>query len=248
MSEIASNRPGGDDESLGPARLVEQLRVLGQRTGAAARGYWLPLVLFGALIFASLPFYQRLHSVPAVARLSPGTATVHVIRTEVAAIGYYWQLALLAGVVLTALWYRWRGNRTGLRTPARGFLITGLVLSELVLLVPLLIGQSNSLAVSRLVHSTHQAGPLVIIAVLLWTLAWSERSRALAIITGGYFVAALVVTAFTNGGLTGGTTGAADISLNALRLLGAIPGLILVVAGAVTWLTARRATSDTGRD
>jgi len=137
--------------------------------------------------------------------------------TVVAALGYYWQVAIPVG-----------------------FLLTGLVLGELVLLVPLLVGQSSSLTLLRLMRDTHQAGPLAIIAALLWVLAWTERSPALAVIAAIYLVAALVVSHYTNGGLAGGTTGAADLSLTALRLLGLLPALILLAAGSGTWLTQRR--------
>lgn len=160
----------GDEEDATPAQLLDEMHALRDRTSIAGRGYWLPLLLFGALICGSLPFYERLGQ----QRLAPCRVTLnhachvpalvgHV--TVVAALGYYWQIAIPAGVVLTVLWYRWRANRVGLRIPARGFLITGLVLGELVLLVPLLAGQSSSL--TRLMHDTHQAGPLVIIAALL---------------------------------------------------------------------------------
>ena len=157
--------------------------------------------------------------------------------TVVTALGYYWQIAIPAGIVLTVLWYRWRGNRVGLRTPTRGFLVTGLVLSELVLLVPLLSSQSSAL--TRLMHDTHQAGPLVIIAGLLWVLTWAERSPALATVTAAYLAVALVVTQFDNGGVAGGTTGAADLTLTALRLLGLLPALILLAAGLGTWLSGQ---------
>ena len=128
MSEII-----GPDEGQGPAQLVEQLRLLSKRTSAAARAYWLPLILFGALICGSLPFYEKLGAQGASARFYRGGAVTatHLIKAEVTALGYYWQLALLAGVLLTAWWYRWRGRHSGLRTPARGFLVTGLAISEL---------------------------------------------------------------------------------------------------------------------
>ena len=246
MNEITRHVPAGDDDGLGPSQLAEHLRSLGKRTSAAARACWLPLILFGAIICGSLLFYEKLR-VPATAGFEiGGTATAHVVKTEVAGLGYYWQIAILIGVVLTALWYRWHGSRAGLRTPARGFLITGLVLGELILLIPLLLGQARSLAISRLVHNTHQAGPLVIIAVLLWTLAWAERSRTLAIITGCFLVVALITTGLTNGGLIGGSTGAATTTLAAARLLGAVPGLILLIAGAVMWLRARQLRGRSG--
>ena len=250
MSEIIRHGPAGDDEGSGPAQLVEQLRLLSKRTSAAARAYWLPLILFGALICGSLPFYEKLGAQGSSTRFYRGgdVTTAHLIKVEVTALGYYWQLALLAGVLLTAWWYRWRGRHSGLRTPARGFLVTGLVISELVLLVPLLIGQSGSLGVARLVHDTHQSGPLVIIAALLGTLAWAEHSRALAIITGVFLVVALVVCQFTNGGLAGGTTGVVLNHLATLRLIGSVPGLVLLAAGAATWLSTRRAATDTTQD
>jgi hypothetical protein len=254
VSETAEHTAAGDGEGLTPGQLIGEMNALRGRASAAARGYWLPLLLFGALICGSLPFYQRL------ARAQPGLAgptaaapcraivnhPCHVTVTAgvghitaVTALGYYWQIAIPAGVLLTVLWYRWRGNRVGLRTPARGFLITGLVLGEAVLLVPLLAGQSNSPTLHRLMHDTHQAGPLVIIAALLWVLAWAERSPALATIVAIYLATALVVTQFTNGGLAGGDTGAADLTMPQLRLLGLLPALVLLAAGAGTWLAQR---------
>jgi len=224
------------------------MHALRDRTSVAGRGYWLPLLLFGALICGSLPFFERLQQPrPGLAGpRAPGPCKAIVNHpchvpvgvghlTVVTALGYYWQIAIPAGVALTVLWYRWRGNRVGLRTPARGFLITGLVLGELVLLAPLLAGQSSSL--TRLLHDTHQAGPLVIIAALLWVLAWAGRSPALAIIVASYLAVALVVTQFNNGGLAGGTSGAADLTLTALRLLGLLPAVVLLAGGLGAWLS-----------
>ncbi len=238
----------GDEEDVAPARLLHEMHALRDRTSIAGRGYWLPLLLFGALICGSLPFYERLRPSQAnsAGLAEPGICTAVLNRpchmrtgaghvTVVAALGYYWQIAIPAAVVLIVLWYRWRGNQVGLRTPARGFLITGLVLGELILLGPLLAGQSGSL--TRLTHDTHQAGPLVIIAALLWVLAWAQRSAALAIIAAVYLAVALAITQFNNGGLAGGTTGAADLTLTALRLLGLLPALILLAAGSGVWLS-----------
>jgi hypothetical protein len=233
----------GDNEPLPPAQLLSQLQQLRSRTSHAARGSWLPLLLFGAIIAGSLAFYRRLYAPPAArfVRLCPVSHPCSHVITVVSSLGYYWQVAIPAGVIITVLWYRWRGNRTGLRTPALPFLIVGLVLAEFVLLIPLLAAQSDSPVQVNLLRDTHQAGPLVIIAVLLWVLAWAERSRALAFVTAGYFVAVLAVSPFTNGGLVGGTTGAVDLNLTGLRLVGLLPALILLVAGAVTWLTGYQA-------
>ncbi|HEY6480252.1 MAG TPA: hypothetical protein VIZ00_09490 [Streptosporangiaceae bacterium] len=242
---------GGDRDGLPPARLLEEMRAIGDRTSAQAHGYWLPLLVFGALVGGSLAFYERLPRprlvpagplVAAPCQAAAGHpchvaagAAVHL--TVVTALGFYWQLVIPAAVVLIVLWYHWQGQRVGLRTPARAFLITGLVLGELVLLGPLLAGQASSL--TGLVHDTHQAGAQVIIAVLLWVLAWAERSRLLAVIAAVYLAAALAVSPFDNSGVAGGTTGAADLSLTALRLLGLLPALILLAAGLGAWLARR---------
>jgi hypothetical protein len=240
----------GDQDRRGPGRLHDELRALGDQTSAAARGYWLPLVLFGALICGSLPLYERPGLRPRPAGLVPSGSCRAVVNqpchvsvgathlTIVTALGYYWQLAIPAGVVLTVLWYRWRADRVGLRTPASGFLITGLILAELVLLVPLVAGHSGSPALLRLMHDTHQAGPLVIVAALLWVLAWAERSSALAVSTAVYFVAVLVVSPFDNGGI-GGATGAPDLGLAELRMLGLLPALILLAAGSAAWVNQK---------
>ncbi|MGH3405909.1 MAG: hypothetical protein ACRDRJ_25940 [Streptosporangiaceae bacterium] len=250
MSEAAEHAGAADRD---PARLLAEMRAIGDRTSAAARGYWLPLLLFGLLICGSLPFYERLRASgthPAVAGL-PGTEicrplgaqSCHVVVTEtyatvVTALGYYWQLAIPAAVVLTVLWYRWHGRHTGLRQPTTVFLVAGLVLAELVLLVPLLIGTGPGVHGS-LVREVVHAGALVIIAAVLWVLAWTERSWMLAVIVAVFLVVALPVSHYDGGGLAGGTTGAANLSLGALRLLGLIPALILLAAGAGTWLAGR---------
>jgi hypothetical protein len=50
----------GGRDGLPPAQLLDEMRAIGDRTSAQARGYWLPLLLFGALVGGSLAFYERL--------------------------------------------------------------------------------------------------------------------------------------------------------------------------------------------
>jgi hypothetical protein len=239
----SSHRRGGEP---GPAQLLDQIRLIRERTSAAAHAYWLPLLLFGLVICGSLPFYQRLalvHASPPPSRLPsacvPGEPC-HVPagghdRVVVSALGWYWQIAVPVAVALGVLWYRWRANRTGLRTPARGFLLTGLVLGELVLLISLLVATQTPGVRNDILSDSHHVGGLLVIAAILWVLAWAERSRALAAITAVFIVVALPVAVVTGGGIGGGSTGAADISLAAMRLLGLIPALVLLVSGAAAW-------------
>ena len=49
---------------------------------------------------------------------------------------YYWLAALLAGLLLTLLWYRRNARRVGLQTPARSYVITVAVLTALTLVIP----------------------------------------------------------------------------------------------------------------
>ncbi len=254
MSTTAND---GTGEGPAPAQLLAEVQALRDRASAAAHAYWLPLLLFGALICGSLAFYLGLGPARPVFLTRPGRGlpcgpglgdlcgahvVVHVF--HIAALGYYWQLAIPAGVVLTVLWYRWRGNKVGLRTPALGFLITGLILSELVLLVPLLLSQSSSPGVQDVISAARKAGALVIIAALLWVLAWTERSRVLAAVTAVYFVVVLVVAPFTGGGIEGGSTGTPDLPLASLRLIGLIPALVLLGAGLAALLVQRRRLSE----
>jgi hypothetical protein len=260
----------GHGDSAEAARLLSDVNSLRTRTGAAAHAYWLPLLLFGALIAGSVPFYTTLRSVVppnlrrALARavnkavgqlvpcptaqpchvkagaLPPG-ATGHLTITVITTLGYYWQFGIPVVVVLTVAWYRWRGNRVGLRTPTTAFLIVGIVLAELVLLASLLAGQNGSSGLlTPLVH--HEAAP-VIVAAVLGVLAWTERSRALAVIVAVFLIVALPIGHYDGGGLAG-SAGAAALSLGTLRLLGLIPALVLLVAGVVAgvrqgWAGAR---------
>ena len=79
------------------------------------------------------------------------------------------------------------------------------------------------------------------IAAVLWVLAWAERSKGLAFIVAAFLVVALPVSYSIGGGIAGGTTGAADLSLTWMRLLGLAPALILLVAGAGAGLRQRAA-------
>ncbi len=245
-SEPASPGPGPREQAA--AQLLADMRAIQDRTRVLARAYWLPLMLFGLVICGSLPFYKRLTAlqpVPAPHQLpsscAPGQPcrfpTVAHYRIVVTALGWYWQVAIPVAVVLTVLWYRWRASRVGLRTPARGFLITGLVLGELVLLVSLLTTVLESSQPNHVVNDTRHVGPVLVIAAVLWVLAWAERSRTLAVIVAVYFAVALPVAIVVGGGIAGGSTGAAELSLTTMRLLGLIPALILLVAGVSVWIS-----------
>jgi hypothetical protein len=207
-------------------------------------------VLFGLLTCASVPFYFR--NVPFVDEFYRSRrAGFAFLRSEYlggfgfitgAGIAYYWLAAILVGLAATAVWYRLRGNRVGLRTPSRGFIITGLMLVVLALLIPVLaslpgLGQLVILMPGDLlIRGTF---PLVLIGIGLCALAWAERSIALAVIAAGYlavsFVASLydIENVFYDLGW--------NLNQTASRLPNVVlPALVLLLSGAGAWVVQRR--------
>ncbi len=116
-----------------PEELLGGVAAVRRQTRLARHAYWFPLVLFGLLHVRVDPFYiQHLPARPGVYK-NPGSAGPAFLRSDYLGafgippnvyMGYYWLAAILIGVAATAMWYRWRGNRVGLRTPARGYVIT----------------------------------------------------------------------------------------------------------------------------
>jgi len=232
-----------------PEQLLGEVAAVRRKTRLARHAYWFPLVLFGLLTCASIPFY--------IVRLPPSGASVgsspagpvYLRSAYLGGFGmltgryitYYWLAAILLGVGATTAWYRWRGNRVGLRTAARGYLITGAVLLLLALAIPALAVR----AVPRLmilmpgdllIRGTF---PLVVIGIGLCYLAWAERSIALTVIAAGYLALSLVASLY-------------DIE-NVLYRLGwnlspavsglpnvVLPALVLLLSGASAWAVQRR--------
>ncbi|MGB6454770.1 MAG: hypothetical protein WBH47_09810, partial [Streptosporangiaceae bacterium] len=234
--------------AAGPAELLAEVRAVRRRARLARHAYWFPLVLFGLLTLASVPFYIREYPVGSgVFETGPG---LRVLQSgflggpgllEVAkGTAYFWLGAMLLGITATVLWYRWRGNRIGLRTPARGYLITGLALISLALLIPVLSGRSlrmpllwpGGYVISDLF-------PLVLIGLGLCVLAWSERSTGLAAISVGYLAVSLVANLYELNNLLyrlhWNLTPAAAALPNVV-----LPALVLLLAGAGAWIVQRR--------
>ena len=196
-----------DGEGTGPAggqengHLLQEMRVLRRRARAARHAYWFPLLLFGVLTCASVPFciHPGVPSGQAGQAAWPGPQLPmlggHPGFLVQRYLGYYWLAALLCGLLLTLLWYRRNARRVGLQTPARGYVITVAVLTVLALAVPPLSRLRSPRQLSWLQHLqvlwpgdlvVRGTFPFVIIAAGLWALAWAERSRALAVIAAIY--------------------------------------------------------------
>lgn len=196
----------GDVTGTGPGELLGDLSRLRRRTRLARHGYWFPLVLFGVLGCAAAPLYlAAAASTPAGSGAYQTTGTGPLLLSGMPTgtkgfyIGWYWTVALVAGFLLTVLWYWRAARRAGVRTPSRGYLITGVILTVLAVVLPPL-----SKAVPRLFLVWAPIGDIwirgtlafLIIAVGLWVLARAERSPGLAVITLAYTAAALLASLY----------------------------------------------------
>lgn len=232
--------------SVPPEELLSDLARLRRQARTARHAYWFPLVLFGLLTCASVPFY-----VSGVTQAAPGVAVMRaeapptLLGGEQAGrlgtfLGWYWAFALIAGYLLSYAWYRRHQRLVGLRTPARAFAITGIVMASLAFLGPLFVADLQfpygpvGLPVGDLwVRGTFA---FLIAAAGLWLLAWAERSRALAVIALVYTGAALLASLYNvenvlyrlgwNPGYGGAGARLAELP-NVL-----LPALVLLAAGA----------------
>jgi hypothetical protein len=189
-----------------PGELLTDLSRLRRRTRAARQGYWFPLVLFGVLGCAAAPLYlASAASVPAGAGTFQPSNTGPILLGGMPMgqdgfyIGWYWTVALIAGFLLTVLWYWRSARRAGVRTPSRGYVITGIVLTALaVVLPPLSRAVPGLFLVWAPVGDAWIRGTLafLIIAIGLWVLVRAERSPGLAVIALAYTAAALLASLY----------------------------------------------------
>src|SRR5215469_18193312 len=120
-SDPGDGAEGGGDSGgsgAGPAELLGEVHAIRRKARLARHAYWFPLVLFGMLICASVPFYipsfpargyATWTRLPGPAFLQSGYLGGFGIWSD-RGTAYYWLGAMLLGITATALWYRWRGN------------------------------------------------------------------------------------------------------------------------------------------
>jgi hypothetical protein len=185
------------------------MKVLRHRVRAARHGYWFPLVLFGGLTCASIPFYRRPAplagpGVSAIAGAGPDWPFLggYPPLTGSGGLAFYWMAALLGGLLVTQCWYWWHARRVGVATRSRAYFVTMGALTVAAIVVPPLSrlrapGWLHWLTVVQpgdlVIRGTF---PFVIIAASLLALAWAERSLALAIIAVLYAGAALLASLY----------------------------------------------------
>jgi hypothetical protein len=265
-SGAASDGPGGGGLGAGTGRdgavsggasggeraeLLRDMKALRRRARSARHAYWFPLVLFGLLTCASIPFYRESFS------FGNGPAGFAARAPQLSAFGtmpgiaqnglaFYWLAALLAGLLLTLLWYRWHARRVGLRTPSRGFGATIVAVMVLAVVIPPL-SVASSPHWLRFLHRLWPGDlvvrgtfPLLIIGAGLLVLAWAERSLSLTVIAVAYTGAALLASLYDIGNLTYRLGWTPPSSIYVLPNL-LLPALVLLAAGAGAFVAQRRA-------
>jgi hypothetical protein len=245
-------RNGGDrgTGADGPAELLGEVRSIRRKARLARHAYWFPLVLFGLLTCASVPFYlpppmTRSGTYPAG---PPGPSFLQsgylggFGLESYRGTAYYWLGAMLLGIAATVLWYRWRGNRVGLRTPARGYLIAGLIIVALALLIPL-AGRGGGVGLLLIMPGDlviRGTFPFVLIGLGLCFLAWAERSVGLTVIAVAYLAVALLASLYDIENVFYNWFGwyltATESALPNVLL----PALMLLLSGAGAWVVQRR--------
>jgi hypothetical protein len=250
MSDDVPGSQGETPPSPAARELLTELAAVRRRTRSARHAYWFPLVLFGVLTCLAAPLY--ISAAPRIGREGPviGAAALGGSPAVLGGqnggngfyLGWYWLAALVGGFLVTLLWYRWHARSIGVQTPARGPIVTGVVLTVLALLLPLL---------SRLVPFLYWLWPgdlwirgtvaFLIIAVGLCFLAWAERSVGLVVTAVVYTGAALLANLydienvlFRLGWNVSNGTASLTVLPNVL-----LPGMVLLVAGAAAFFAQR---------
>jgi len=238
MSPTDTTPGEGSPQAEAPATMLGEVKRLRGEARSTRHAYWLPLVLFALVIGGSAPFYVM--SAPSGQTVVIGVSGATfpgfspLLGGQPAGI-VYWLLAIGAGLYLTSVWYRRHGRRVGLTTPARGFVIAGIIAGALLLVLPAVQFLPEDLVVRGTL-------PFLIVAAALWVLARAERSTALAVIAAVFTATSLLASLY-------------DIE-NVLFRLGWIPtgnewrlttlpniflpALVLLASGAGAYVAQRR--------
>jgi len=234
-----------------PEEVLADLGRLRRQARAARHAYWFPLVLFGALIAASSPFF--------VEQIPPPGVTFWVTRVNpLAAFGgmftrpglsYYWLAAIVTGLGLTGWWYRRHGARVGLRTPSRGFVLTGLVITAALLVLSFISVGGILIGFPLGIMTVRGTFPMLIIAIVLWVLARAERSAGLTVVAVLFTGAALLADLYNVENIVfrvGWNPTQSQWPYTSLPEV-LVPALVLLVAGGIAFVAQRRSLRGPAR-
>jgi hypothetical protein len=240
--------PGsGGPEPVRADEILADLTVLRRQARTTRHAYWFPLVVFGVLVAASAPFFVQQAPPPwgiAVAvPAAPLVAFGGIFRSPW--LSYYWLAAIVAGLALTGLWYRRHGARVGLRTPSRAFLLTGLVITAVLVALSLAAGNGPLAGLAPGLLTMRGTLPLLIIAAALWVLARAERSAGLAVVATLFTGSALLADLYNVENIAfrlGWNPTGAQWRYTALPGV-LLPAAVLLAGGGIAFAAQRRRRS-----
>ncbi|MET7948086.1 hypothetical protein [Micromonospora sp. NPDC005324] len=245
MSDRSSPAPNSSGST--PEELLASVTALQRRTRAVRNAYWLPLLLFGLLMAAAAPLYVESADPLAMRGGQDNPALTGLggdLLERSATLGWYWLAALIGGYLLSLWWYRWHGVRVGVQTPARPYVVAGIVGTIVGLVLPivlrfLLLNSATVVSSATSWVTTPLLGisdrgmfPHLVIAVGLLVLARLERSRGLTVVAAFHAAAVVLVNIyFQTANFEPG-----DLNRYSLLLAALLPAPILLVGGGTALL------------
>ncbi len=234
------------------AELLASVKNLRLAARSARHAYAFPLVLFGVLTLAAVPFYLPPNGPRgwyAYSSLTGAVPSLPVLGGSLTTsghyyLGYFWLAALTGGLLLTMYWYRQHARAAGVSTQVRGYLITLGVLTGLAVALPVLaqllgLGWLGVLwPGDATIRGTFS---FLIIAAALGVLAWAERSVTLGVIALVYAGTALLASLYDLANVLfrlGWNPSASEWKFTSLPNV-LLPALVLLTAGAVVFLAQR---------
>lgn len=245
---------GGARGTIGGSGGIDDVRRLRRGARRDRQAWPFALVVLGLVVVLAAPFYVREpFARPSEAiQVSQTFGPLADIGAPFATFGVwagpYWVVALVVAGLLVAVHYRRVATRRGIAGPLWPVVVAGLVLLVVLLaLTPRLVQLIDSGPRARLSTAALPAvvtlhlrclTPLLLVALVLVVLAWTERSPALAAIAALYLALALVANLYDleNLGYALGLPGDGRLSLLPNLLL---PGLLLLGAGGVALVHRR---------
>lgn len=177
-------------------QLLAGAQQAAEQTVRRSRASWFPLVVFGLLVLGALPvfvqsFTQEKDDVThtRLDGILGGWFLPHAGRW----VALYWLIALPAGYLATALYFRWRARRSGVASRPVALVATGGAL-----LVLLLVQNAGFLGIVPLHPNLVVRGlsPLLTVAFGILVLAVADRSKALAGIALAFLGLALLANLY----------------------------------------------------
>lgn len=172
-------------------RMLAEVDAVRAQTRDGLRGLWFPMIVYGALLMLSAPFFSV---------------------WDGAAVGLFWLVAAAAGTVLVQRHYCERALSIGAHPATRPYVVTSVVL---VAACFLLGGLGGALGAETLAA----VGPPLAISVAYVVFAWLDRSIApalLAVLLAGLAIALAIAGTANPGPILALAYGASFLALGLL--------------------------------